>query len=420
MTKKQPSIRVRHAVAMWPVDAPRGAVADFCREHGVSRAWFYQVRAAAAAVGPVKALEKKPPVALSHPAKTPPGMVELLLGTRAELMGRGFDYGALSVIAKLRRQGFTPPSPATVSRIFSRAGVVIPEPRKKPRHLYIRFVYARPNECWQIDAFEWRLADGSKVAVFQLIDDHSRLALATLVACAETSAGALAVVAMAIERHGVPQRFLSDNGAAFNPSRRGRRGELVEFLKALGVEPMTGKPGKPTTQGKNERFHRTLHKYLEHQEPAATMAVLQTQIDEFDNYYNNEREHQSLNRMTPQEAWKATPAAPAPIPPEPDKEPDSQRQAAQRKVAKDGTATIIGTHFNMGKSYVGETINILYDTKTIMFFTANGTEIITHPIPPKGTPYIGNGQPRGFMINQTTTTPKTTTTPAQTPTTPSV
>lgn len=101
----------------------------------------------------------------------------------------------------------------------------------------------------------WQLADRTKVAVFQLIDDHSRPALASLVAGGETSAAAITVVALAIERHGVPQKFLSENGAALNPTRRGRTGALAEFLKAKGVQPITG---KPTTQGKNERFIRSL------------------------------------------------------------------------------------------------------------------------------------------------------------------
>ncbi|WP_442859248.1 DDE-type integrase/transposase/recombinase [Arthrobacter sp. CAN_A1] len=132
-----------------------------------------------------------------------------------------------------------------------------------------------PNGCWQIDSTEWLLASGARVAIFQLIDDHSRLALASLVARAETSEAAIRVVKTAIERHGVPQKFLSDNGAAFNPTRRGKSGALVEYLKSLGVEPITGKPYKPTTQGKNERFHRTLHLFLNKRPAAATMDELQ-------------------------------------------------------------------------------------------------------------------------------------------------
>ncbi|MGC7150290.1 IS481 family transposase, partial [Paenarthrobacter ureafaciens] len=85
MSKPQPDIKIRHAVATWSEDSPRGAVTAFCRKHNVSRAWFYRVRAAAAEVGPVKALEKKPTIPRTMPALTPQAMIELLLGTRAEL-----------------------------------------------------------------------------------------------------------------------------------------------------------------------------------------------------------------------------------------------------------------------------------------------------------------------------------------------
>lgn len=110
-----------------------------------------------------------------------------------------------------------------------------------------------------------------------------------------------------IEAHGVPQRLLSDNGLAFNPSRRGYAGALVIHLEALGVEANTGKPYKPTTQGKIERFHQTLFRYLDQQPLAETLEELQTQVDAFDHIYNYERPHQGLpGRVTPHVAWQAT------------------------------------------------------------------------------------------------------------------
>ncbi|WP_457963134.1 DDE-type integrase/transposase/recombinase [Arthrobacter sp. D1-29] len=399
MSKPQPDIRIRHAVATWPEDAPRGAVTAFCRKHNVSRAWFYRVRAAAGAVGPVQALVKKSTVPGTSPTATEPGMIDLLLATRTDLEKQGLDHGPLSVLSTLSRQGYRPPSRATVARIFARSGVVVPEPRKKPRSAYKRFVYPQPNACWQIDSTEWVLADRTKVAVFQLIDDHSRLALASLVAPGETSAAAIAVVTLAIQRHGVPQKFLSDNGAALNPTRRGRTGALVEFLKAKGVEPITGKPYKPTTQGKNERFHQTLHKYLHRQPPAASMTLLQAQVDAFDLYYNTQREHQGLAPgMTPSEAWHATPKAPAPVPPD-QPTPESERRSLRRTVRKDGCITVLGTHFMMGKEHIGQTVHVIYDAATIMFFGPQGTEIISHVRPPKGTPYVGNGKPSGVAAD---------------------
>ena len=107
--------------------------------------------------------------------------------------------------------------------------------------------------------------------IFQLIDDHSRYAVASHVAWGETAEGAIAVVTKAIAAHGVPQRLLTDNGAALNPSRRGVLGQLVDYCTALGVEAITGKPYKPTTQGKNERFHQTLFRYLDKQPLAETL-----------------------------------------------------------------------------------------------------------------------------------------------------
>ena len=270
---------------------------------------------------------------------------------------------------------------------------MVPEPRKKPRSAYKRFVYPQPNACWQIDSTEWVLADRTKVAIFQLIDDHSRLALASLVASGETSAAAIAVVTMAIERHGAPQKFLSDNGAALNPTRRGRAGALVEFLKAKGVEPITGKPYKPTTQGKNERFHQTLHKYLHRQPPAPSMGALQAQIDAFDLYYNTEREHQGLAPgMTPREAWDATPKTPAPVPPE--HPTGSIARSMHRKVRKDGCVTVLGTHFMMGKEHIGDAVHIICDDTSIMFFGPQGTEIISHPDRVKEPPTSATASPQ--------------------------
>jgi transposase InsO family protein len=394
MSKMHPDIKIRHLVATWPDDAERGAVTQFCRRHKVSRSWFYKIRAAAAAGGTIKAMETASTKPATSPAKVDASLAELALATRESLKSLGYDYGPLSVAAKLRRQGVQPPSRATLARIFTRAGVVVPEPRKKPRSAYQRFVYPEPNGCWQIDSTEWLLAGGARVAIFQLIDDHSRLALASLVADAETSEAAIRVVRIAINRHGVPQKFLSDNGAAFNPTRRGRTGALVEYLKTLGVVPITGKPYKPTTQGKNERFHRTLHTYLNRHPQAATIAELQARVDVFDTYYNTEREHQALPPgTTPAEAWNATAKALPPEPPTPETRKPTPRRSAQRNVGRQGEVTVIGMHFYIGMSHAREQIHVLYDDETIMFFDARGTEIISHPRPPKGTVYIGLNGP---------------------------
>lgn len=90
------------------------------------------------------------------------------------------------------------------------------ERRKKPRASFRRFVYPAPNACWQLDGTEYVLTGGRKCVIFQLIDDHSRLAVATHVTWGESSEGAIAVVKKGIAAHGVPQRLLTDANGCSN------------------------------------------------------------------------------------------------------------------------------------------------------------------------------------------------------------
>ncbi len=214
---------------------------------------------------------------------------------RAALEASGLDHGPISVHDKMQSMGLTQvPSTASLARIFREAGVARREPKKKPRSAWRRFVYPAPNACWQLDGTEYVLTGGRRCVILQLIDDHSRYAVGSHVAAGETAEAAIVVFDKAVTAHGVPQRLLTDNGPALNPSRRGRLGQLVEHVRVLGVETITGKPYKPTTQGKNERFHQTLFRYLDKQPLADTLAELQAQVDAFDHIYNTQRPHQGL------------------------------------------------------------------------------------------------------------------------------
>ena len=264
--------RVRLAITQWPPDAPRGAVTTFCAEHGISRKTFYAIKRRAAEEGQAAALAPRTRRPANSPGRLVDEVKQQAIGVRAALEQSGLDHGPISVHEKMRTLGMTPvPSTASLSRIFRDAGVARAEPRKKPRASFRRFVYPAPNACWQLDGTEYVLTGGRKCVIFQLIDDHARYAVASYVAWGETSEGAIAVVRKGITAHGVPQRLLSDNGAALNPSRRGVVGQLVTYVESLGVEAITGKPYKPTTQGKNERFHQTLFRFLDKQPLAGSL-----------------------------------------------------------------------------------------------------------------------------------------------------
>lgn len=397
MSRSEPvDPRVRLAITQWPPDAPRGAVSTFCAEHEISRKSFYAIRKRAAEEGQAAALEPRTRRPARSPNRTAEETKKQAIGVRAALEQSGLDHGPISVHEKMRSLGMVPvPSTASLSRIFREAGVARAEPRKKPRASYRRFVYPAPNACWQLDATEYVLTAGRKCVIFQLIDDHSRFAVASHVAWGETSEAAIAVVKKAITAHGVPQRLLSDNGAALNPSRRGVVGQLVTYVTDLGVEAITGKPYKPTTQGKNERFHQTLFRFLDKQPIAGSLEELQEQVDRFDQIYNTERPHQGLpGRVTPQQAWTATPKT---DPPRPRKQqrPVGWDGIRQTRVARNGIVQVRQTRFHVTRALAGHTVFLIETADHLLVFDDQGTQLMQHHWPKPGVKYVSSGRPRG-------------------------
>ncbi len=85
-----------------------------------------------------------------------------------ELAARGLDAGPATIAWHLGREGLPVPSTSTIRRVLHAAGLVVPEPRKRPRSSWIRFEAAAPNEVWQSDFTHWRLADGTEVEIIEL------------------------------------------------------------------------------------------------------------------------------------------------------------------------------------------------------------------------------------------------------------
>ena len=413
--------RVRLAISQWPDDAPRGAVTTFCAEHDISRKSFYELRRRTLVDGPAAALEPRTRRPRSSPTKLSEEVKDQAVQVRAALAASGLDHGPISVHDKMHAMGLDPvPSTAALARIFREAGVARLEPKKKPRSAWRRFVYPAPNACWQLDATEYVLSGGRTCVIFQLIDDHSRYAVASHVAWSETTTAAIAVFDKAVAAHGVPQRLLSDNGTALNPSRRGHRGQLVEHVSRLGTRAITGKPYKPTTQGKNERFHQTLFRYLDTRPLAASLAQLQDQVDAFDLIYNTERPHQGLpGRVTPLTAWLATAKADAPRPqPEQPRPGDTlaQRLLAEsrntglrrapepldlpadthlKKLTSAGTFWLAGVHYRVGGPHCFQHVLVITNGDHLTVTDLDGVILIEHTRPAPGVRYVGNGRPRG-------------------------
>src|SRR6185437_2655171 len=148
-------------------------VAGFCREQQISRQTFYKWRARFRAEGVAGlAVRSRRP---HRPAGVTAAAVEdAVVLLRKQLADDGADNGADSIRSALLAGRGGAPSRATIARILTRRGLVVPAPGKRPKSSLHRFVYARPNECWQSDWSGWQLADGSDAAIAGTLDDHSR------------------------------------------------------------------------------------------------------------------------------------------------------------------------------------------------------------------------------------------------------
>ena len=104
---------------------------------------------------------------------------ERICTLRCELQAAGLDHGPVSIAARLSHEGLRPPAFSTIRRILTSAGLISPEPKKRPKSSYRRFQADQPNECWQSDFTHWQLADSTGVEIINWLDDHSRYLLAS-------------------------------------------------------------------------------------------------------------------------------------------------------------------------------------------------------------------------------------------------
>jgi transposase InsO family protein len=298
----------RARVAVLQVVSKQLTVTAAAAEHGYSRRHLHRLLARYREGG-LDALEPRSRRPKSTPIATSEEVRGRVIELRQQLTADGLDAGPHTIGWHLEREGYRPPAPATISRILGKAGLIVPEPRKRPRSSYTRFEMAQPNEMWQSDFIHWPLDDETDVEVLNWLDDHSRFLLSCTVHEPVTGDDVVTVFLGLIEEYGPPASTLTDNASVYTSRFTGGRNAFEYILPMLGVRQKNGSPGHPQTQGKTERFHQTLQRWLRARAPAATAAQLQAQLDEFREHYNQRRPHRALQRRTPGEVYHATPKA---------------------------------------------------------------------------------------------------------------
>jgi transposase InsO family protein len=289
-------------------------VTDAARRYGVSRRWVHELLRREAEGG-LDAVEPRPKRPLNNPRRTTEAATNRILDLRRELVTAGLDAGPVTIAWHLEREGLRPPSTSTIRRILHAAGLITPEPKKRPKTSLHRFEADQPNETWQSDFTHWALADGTDTEILNFLDDHSRYLLACTAFRPVTVTTVVSTFLATAADYGLPASTLTDNGMVYTTRLAGGRGGRNAFehqLHTLGITQKNGSPSHPQTQGKIERFHQTLKRWLTGQPRAHTLEDLNEQLEKFRHIYNHERPHRALDRRTPAAAYAATPkAAPA-------------------------------------------------------------------------------------------------------------
>jgi len=378
-------------------------VSEVAAAYGVHRAWIYKLLARYRAEGDA-AFEPRSRRPHCSPNATAPQTVDLVLRLRKELAGKGVDAGPHTIAWHLEHHHQLRVSVATISRICTRAGLVTPEPKKRPKASYRSFQADLPNETWQSDFTHWHLTrrGGLKVEVeiLNILDDHSRYLIASVATHRVTGPLVVATFREAFSRNGIPASTLTDNGMVFTTrfagGKTGRqtRNGLESLLADHKIRQKNSSPNHPQTCGKVERFHQTLKKWLTAQPPARTLAQLQAQIDAFTDYYNHHRPHRGIDRRVPAAAYTARPKAT----PNPDYTPDTHHRVRRDTVDATGKVTLrYNGHLysiGLGRTHARTHILLLVQDRDIRIINETTGELLRELVLDPTRTYQPTSRPR--------------------------
>lgn len=342
-----------------------------CARVGVSRKTFYKYLKRFPLEG-VEGFYPRSRRPLTSPTRVGGAVEDALVRARKELDDDGWDAGAEQIAFWIRDHpdwwpsGEPVPSRATINRVLDRRGQIVKVPQRRPRSARRRFEADQPNHMWQMDGFDYTLAEGQVVCILQVIDDCSRFDLALRAVSSENAVDVWDAVLWASSRYGLPARFLTDNGSAFSGARRGWVSRLEENLRALGVTPSTSSVAHPQTCGKDERAHATVLKWLRKRPPAESAEHLQALLDTYREHYNHRRRKTHLGGMTPAQRYDLGPKDGPGTGPRP--WPVHIRTAM---VSSSGCISIDQHTLGVGRRHVGNTATYVRQHRQIAVFAGN-------------------------------------------------
>jgi transposase InsO family protein len=320
-------------------------VAQLARQFGISRKTAYKWLDRFAAGG-VQALDDRSRRPHTSPTRSHHELEQAVLQLRRQHPAWGGRK--LRVLLQARGHAHVP-SASTITAILRRHDCLDGARAGQARD-WQRFEHAAPNDLWQMDfKGHFALTSGQRCHPLTVLDDHSRYAVG-LVACSneQTETVRTALITL-FRRYGLPRRMLMDNGSPWGDDREHPYTPLTVWLLRLGVGVSHGRPYHPQTQGKDERFHRTLKAEVLSRQTFSDCGDCQTRLDCWRDLYNQQRPHESLAMAVPASRYRVSPRPlPAELPP-------LQYDAgdAVRKVQQKGEFSYRGRTYRVAKAFAG-------------------------------------------------------------------
>jgi len=320
-----------------------------CRNFGISRKTGYKWLRRYRDAGPAGLADRS-----QRPWASPRRTTGELEARVCTLRKQHPAWGGRKLHHVLRREGVgTPPSPSTITGILSRNGLLDPE-RRLVRDLQ-RFEAPEPNALWQMDFKGPVHTEKQRCHPLTVLDDHSRFNVC-LAACtnqrAETVQGQLI---RTFEQVGLPERMLMDNGSPWGSDQAHPHTKLTAWLIRQGITVLHGRPFHPQTQGKEERFHRTLTaEVLSQRSSWRDQDELQKAFDCWRDLYNFQRPHEALGQQPPASRYQPSPRPyQRVLPPI-----EYARGDEVRKVQAKGRISFRGRNILVSRAFIGEPVAV--------------------------------------------------------------
>jgi transposase InsO family protein len=320
-----------------------------CKEFGISRTLGYKILKRYQAEG-IQGLEVHSKAPHTHPNKTSKHVEESILKVRDDYP----TWGSRKIKAYLIKKGIKNlPAISTINEIVKRYGYISEEESVKRKEL-IRFERPTPNDLWQMD-FKGQFQLGNKQSCFPLtiLDDHSRFSLCLKACVDEAFLPVKNQLIYTFKEYGLPNQINVDNGRPWGNSCLVRYTALTVWLMQLDIIVSHSRPRHPQTNGKNERFHRTLKEDVLNNKKMSTFVQVQKLFNKWRYIYNYERPHEGIGMQVPAQRYKPSPRC------MPKKMPviEYESKAILRKISK-SHLQFKKRNYLVGKAFIGHYVEL--------------------------------------------------------------